>query len=172
MQWQDLSFERAEWRIPQTKSDRPHLLPLPQPLVSLLRQLPRMDGGPYVLPGRDGHGHLVNVKRAWERIRTHAALPDVRIHDLRRTVGSWLAGGGESLALIPGEIVLWWTRGAGHQECDNSEICLHCDWPPILDGTMDGPRINHSRLRQNSLIWPCHRPKHPGPGIPTTVLSF
>ena len=100
MQWQDLSLERAEWRIPQTKAGRPHLLPLPQPLVALLRQLPRMASCPYVFPGRSGQGHLVNVDRAWERIRTKARIPDVRIHDLRRTVGSWLAGSGESLPMI------------------------------------------------------------------------
>jgi len=100
MQWQDLSLERAEWRIPQTKAGRPHLLPLPRPLVAVLRRLPRMAGCPYVFPGRNGHGHLVNVDRAWDRIRTTAGVPDVRIHDLRRTVGSWLAGSGESLPLI------------------------------------------------------------------------
>ena len=100
MQWQDLSLERAEWHIPQTKAGRPHLLPLPRPLVALLKQLPRMDGCPYVFPGRNGHGHVVNVKRAWERIRTKAGIRDVRIHDIRRTVGSWLAGSGESLPLI------------------------------------------------------------------------
>jgi hypothetical protein len=40
------------------------------------------------------------MKRAWDRIRTKAGIPDVRFHDLRRTVGSWLAGSGESLSLI------------------------------------------------------------------------
>ncbi len=87
-------------RVGETKAGRPHLLPLPQPLVALLRQLPRMASCPYVFPGRNGHGHLINVKRAWERIRTKAGIPDVRIHDLRRTVGSWLAGSGESLPMI------------------------------------------------------------------------
>ncbi len=100
MQWQDLSLERAEWRIPQTKAGRPHLLPLPRPLVALLRQLPRMASCPYVFPGRNGREPLVNINRAWDRIRTKAGIPDVRIHDLRRTVGSWLAGSGESLTLI------------------------------------------------------------------------
>ena len=48
----------------------------------------------------DGVGHLQNMKRAWDRIRVKAGIPDVRFHDLRRTVGSWLAASGESLHLI------------------------------------------------------------------------
>jgi integrase len=35
-----------------------------------------------------------------DRIRLMAGMQDVRFHDLRRTVGSWLAGSGESLQLI------------------------------------------------------------------------
>src|SRR5437870_2504963 len=82
-------------RIPQTNADRRHLLPLPAPLVTVLEALPRVDGNRYVFVGRDDTGHLVDLKRAWDRIRDEAGIPDVRIHDLRRTVGSWLAGSGE-----------------------------------------------------------------------------
>jgi len=100
MRWDDVSLPRAEWRIPQTKSGRPHLLPLSNPLVTMLRSLPREDGTPYVFPGHNGVGHLQNIKRAWDRIRFEAGIQDVRFHDLRRTVGSWLVGSGESLPLI------------------------------------------------------------------------
>jgi len=100
MRWDEVSLTRAEWRIPHTKAGRPHLLPVPHALVSLLRSLPKVDGNPYVFPGQDGVGHLQNMKRAWDRIRVKAGIRDVRFHDLRRTVGSWLAGSGESLHLI------------------------------------------------------------------------
>lgn len=100
MRWEHVSLSRAEWRIPHTKAGRPHLLPLPNPLVALLSSLPRVDGVPYVFPGQNGVGHVQNIKRAWDRIRVRAGIQDVRFHDLRRTVGSWLAGSGESLQLI------------------------------------------------------------------------
>jgi integrase len=100
MRWDDVSLTRAEWRIPQTKAGRPHRLPLPAPLVVLLRSLPRAEGIPFVFPGHNGAGPIQNIKRAWDRIRVKAGMPDVRFHDLRRTVGSWLAGSGESLSLI------------------------------------------------------------------------
>jgi integrase len=100
MRWDDLSLERAEWRIPLTKAGRPHVLPLVSPLLSLLKQLPRQSGNSYVFSGQNGVGHRVNMKRAWQRIQIKAQISDVRIHDLRRTVGSWLASSGESLSLI------------------------------------------------------------------------
>jgi integrase len=100
MRWDDVSLTRAEWRIPHTKVGRPHLLPVPHALVVLLRNLPRVEGNPYVFVGQHGVGHLHDMKRAWDRIRIKAGIRDVRFHDLRRTVGSWLAGSGESLHLI------------------------------------------------------------------------
>jgi len=100
MQWADLDFPQALWRIPQTKANWPHYLPLPQPVVTMLHALPRLSGCPYVFPGRDGQKHLVNLAKAWTRIRVRAGIEDVRIHDLRRTLGSWLAASGASLPLI------------------------------------------------------------------------
>lgn len=100
MQWDEVSLSRAEWRIPHTKAGRPHLLPVPHALIATLRSLPRVEGNPYVFVGQNGAGHLHDMKRAWNRIRVKAGIHDVRFHDLRRTVGSWLAGSGESLHLI------------------------------------------------------------------------
>lgn len=100
MQWADLDLKQAIWRIPETKAGRPHTLPLARPVMKLLRLLPRQSGSPFVFPGRKPGAPLVNVSKAWRRIRTVAKLEDVRIHDLRRTLGSWLVASGESLTLI------------------------------------------------------------------------
>lgn len=43
---------------------------------------------------------MVNLNDAWNRIRAAAGLNDLRIHDLRRTVGSWLVRDGASLHLV------------------------------------------------------------------------
>lgn len=100
MQWADLDLNQATWRIPETKAGRPHTLPLAKPVLKLLGLLPRQSGSPFVFPGRKPGTHLVNVSKAWGRIRKVAKLDDVRIHDLRRTLGSWLVASGESLSLI------------------------------------------------------------------------
>ncbi len=66
---------------------------------------------PYILVGRGRRGataaekaqtptHLVNISKPWGHVRQAAGVEDVRLHDLRRTVGSWLAQSGNSLHLI------------------------------------------------------------------------
>lgn len=98
--WENVDLERRELRIPDTKAGRVHYLPLSQPAIEILNNLPRMKGNPYVLPGLKEKSHLVNIDKPWRRIRKAAGVEDVRLHDLRRTVGSWLAQSGNSLHLI------------------------------------------------------------------------
>ena len=99
-QWADLDWSRAELRLPDTKAGRVHYIPLSAPALTLLREIPREDGNPYILPGKLSGAHLVNISKPWGRVRAAAGVEDVRLHDLRRTVGSWLAQAGNSLHLI------------------------------------------------------------------------
>jgi integrase len=123
MRWEDINLGRAEWRIPHTKADRPHILPLVKPLLIMLQQLPRATENLYVFSGRNGSGHRVNMKRAWKRIRTKAGVTDVRFHDLRRTIGSWLASSGESLQLI-GKVL-------NHSSVSTTAIYARLDMNPV-----------------------------------------
>jgi integrase len=68
--------------------------------MAILRDLPRLENNPYILPGHIHGRSLVNINKPWTRIRKAAGVEDVRLHDLRRTVGSWLAQAGNSLHLI------------------------------------------------------------------------
>lgn len=100
MQWTDLDIQQSLWSIPTTKAGRPHVIPIPVPVMKELTRLPRLANNPYVFVGRWGKGHLVNITKPWTRIKQVAGLHDVRIHDLRRTLGSWLVAQGHSLPLI------------------------------------------------------------------------
>ena len=98
--WEDVDFERRELCLPETKAGRVHYVPLSEPAMTLLADMPRLAGNPYILPGLKQGAHLVNINKSWRRIRQAAGVEDVRLHDLRRTVGSWLAQAGNSLHLI------------------------------------------------------------------------
>ncbi len=100
MRREDIDFEVPEWRIPDTKAGRIHFLPLTEGAVEVIESLPRVVGNPYVIVGRNGKGHLKEPAKAWQRIRERTKLKDVRLHDLRRTVGSYMAMSGASLPLI------------------------------------------------------------------------
>ncbi len=102
LEWDDVDLARSQVTIPahRNKSNKPHYVQLSAPAVKLLNELPRQEGNPYVIPGAKPGQHLVNIEKIWQRVRKEAGVEDVRLHDLRRTVGSWLAQSGNSLHLI------------------------------------------------------------------------
>lgn len=99
-QWNQIDWDAEEITIEDTKNGRPLHLPLSSAAIQVLRQVPRDADNPFIFPGREDGQHLVNIDKAWRRIRKAAKVEDVRLHDLRRTVGSWLAQSGNSLHLI------------------------------------------------------------------------
>ena len=43
---------------------------------------------------------MVNIDKPWGRIRRAAGVTDLRLHDLRRTVGSWMSQEGIDLNTV------------------------------------------------------------------------
>jgi integrase len=101
LRWEHVDFDNRLLRIPDTKSGGGRSVPLTDAAVQLLEGLPRATG-PFVFPGRYSGKHLSisSVNRAWRRVRKAANVEDVTIHDLRRSVGSWLAMQGVGLPII------------------------------------------------------------------------
>jgi integrase len=101
MAWQDVDLNLAYWRIPETKSGIPVVVPLVPAAVAILRKrLDSANGEPWVFPTSSRTGHLTEPKAAWKRLLARAGLTDLRLHDLRRSLGSWQAMGGSSLTVI------------------------------------------------------------------------
>jgi integrase len=103
MRWDDLLLdaETPIWHIPETKNGHAVVVPLVPAVVGILnRRRESASGAEWVFPGRYGHGHLFNPNKAWKRICTRAGLADLRPHDLRRSLGSWMAGQNVSLTII------------------------------------------------------------------------
>lgn len=123
MKWEDLDLHQGVWRIPETKSGKALILPLPRPVLKLFHSLPHFDENPHVFPGRKQNAHLVNVDKNWREIRKRAGLSDVTVHDLRRTTASWLAGAGQSLPMI-GRIL-------GHSEPRATAVYAHLSLEPV-----------------------------------------
>jgi integrase len=100
MRWDEIDLERAIWRIPETKSGDSHLVPLVPSAVEILEARQQDSDNEWVFPGPGKTGHLVEIKSAWSRVLKRAEIKDLRLHDLRRTLGSWQAAQGASLAII------------------------------------------------------------------------
>jgi integrase len=99
--WEDIDFAIGLWRIPETKSGQPVVVPLVAAVVEILRMRHlAAAGSPWVFPSRGKTGHIVEPKAAWARIIKRAGLSDVRPHDLRRSLGSWMAMTGAGLPVV------------------------------------------------------------------------
>src|SRR3546814_8414248 len=68
--------------------------------LAILAALPEQEGNPYYFPGRRKGKHLANIDGRWQEIRAAAKCDGLRLHDLRRTVGSWLSAAGVDLNTI------------------------------------------------------------------------
>lgn len=148
MRWDQINWERSEWRIPDTKNNDPARIPLIDRAVEILKHRRQQTNSEWVLPSpmsSSKTGHLADPKKAWNRILKRATiylwkqnskissiiekehlketnidrlfkgvevsakkqglklpvgLMDIRLHDIRRTLGSYQAINGASLSII------------------------------------------------------------------------
>ncbi|MBA2654423.1 MAG: tyrosine-type recombinase/integrase [Gammaproteobacteria bacterium] len=100
MRWEQINFQRAEWRIPETKNGEPQIITLSDEALNILTARKLTAKNQFVFPSNGMHGHITEPKKGWQRILARAGIENLRIHDLRRTLGSWQAKTGASLAII------------------------------------------------------------------------
>ncbi len=127
MRWEDISFERAEWRIEETKNDTPQTVTLSPEAVEILCNRKPAKPTEFVFPSErsSASGHLQNPQKAWKRVLDRAGLSNLRIHDLRRTLGSWQAKQGASLAIIG--------KSLNHKNQSTTAIYARLDLDPVRD---------------------------------------
>ncbi|MEO5930247.1 MAG: site-specific integrase, partial [Candidatus Kapaibacterium sp.] len=122
MRWDQISFERKEWRIPRTKNDEPQTVPLGEETIQVLNG--RKDNvSDFVFPGPGKKGYMAESRRGWKRILQRADIQDLRIHDLRRTLGSWQAKTGASLVIIG--------KSLNHKSLTATQIYSRLDLDPV-----------------------------------------
>jgi len=98
--WDNVDWDMGTLYVGLTKNGEPLLSPLSDLALERLRMIPRTSANPYIICGRDRDTHHKGLQAILKRIKRRSGLTNIRIHDLRRTVGSWLAQSGVSLHLI------------------------------------------------------------------------
>lgn len=114
MQWSHVDFDQAVWRIPDTKNGSPHRVVLSPEMMEILKRRRKTARSLFVFPGSGQTGHLVDIKRAWMRLLDRAGIEDLRVHDLRRTFGSWMLADGQSLSVIG--------KALGHKDIQSTMV--------------------------------------------------
>jgi len=125
MQWSQINFDRAEWRIPTTKNGEPQTITLTAEALEILRNRKPENADPWVFSGTGATGHIVEPKKAWKRLLERADIDDLRIHDLRRTLGSWQAKTGASLAIVG--------KSLNHKSPSTTAIYARLDLDPVRE---------------------------------------
>ena len=108
----------AEPREPKQEEGAPRPGPTDRP--GLADGLQEHEQHPQVVASQR---HLEEPKKAWQRIRERANTKDVRIHDLRRTLGSWLAASGYGLPMIG--------RVLNHSQPSATAVYARLDLEPV-----------------------------------------
>ena len=123
MRWSDVDLSSGTWTIPaeHSKNGVSITVPLVEEAVKRLkrRKSEALPGAVYVFPASGAAGHIINPWEAWDRIRTAAKIPDITMHDLRRTCGSYLAAAGVPLPVIG--------KALGHRSQQSTAIYARLD---------------------------------------------
>jgi integrase len=133
MQWSNMDRSdpaKPQWRIPSedSKNKEPMKVAIVEPVISILNRRRENVTGNYVFPAKRSGSktpHITEPKKAWATICKRADLQDVRIHDLRRTLGSWQALLGSSLQVIG--------KSLGHKSMQSTEIYARLDQDPVTN---------------------------------------
>ncbi|MCL4486329.1 MAG: site-specific integrase [Nitrospirae bacterium] len=124
MRWRDIDLPAGTWTVPgeNSKNGSPMTVILPPEAVEILRNR-KGNGSLFVFEGDGKSGHIVEPKGAWERILKRSGLENVRIHDLRRTLGSWMTIQGTSLSITG--------RALGHKTSQATSVYARLNLDPV-----------------------------------------
>jgi integrase len=122
LRWEHVDFQNGVLRLPDSKTGAKPIY-LSDPALHLLRNVPRLQNNPHVIPGKNAGARLINLQKPWRRLRAKAGLNDARIHDLRHSFASVAAGRGMSLPVI-GKLL-------GHTQASTTQRYAHLAIDPV-----------------------------------------
>lgn len=124
MNWQSIDFKNKIWYIRETKNGEPLTVPLVEQVIKILLKLRENSSSEWVFPSKSSQsGHYEEPKRAFKSILKEAGIENFRIHDLRRTLGSYEAITGTSLPIIG--------KSLGHKSSQSTEIYARLSLDPV-----------------------------------------
>ena len=124
--WEEVDLDHHCLRLQDSKTGK-KLVYLSSTAIDLFKIIPREADNPYMICGKKDKSHLINLQKPWRRIRKHADLGDVRLHDLRHTFASIAASNGLSLPII-GALL-------GHKQTQTTARYAHLIGQPLLEAS-------------------------------------
>ena len=143
--WADIDFTLGQWTIPgeQSKNGQALTVELVPKAIKILRaRKARTNGSPWVFPSSESaSGHTIDFKNQYKRILKRAGLAgEIRMHDLRRTCGSYQAIAGASLPVIGASL--------GHANAASTEIYARMHNAAVRQSLLDGAAVMERMQRK------------------------
>ncbi|WP_375287070.1 tyrosine-type recombinase/integrase [Sphingomonas sp.] len=122
--WCDVDLQGKVWHLPSSKTGKRDVL-LPDEAIAVLRQVPRFDDCPYIVPNPKTLEPFTSFFNSWDTARRRAGLPELRVHDLRHSAASNLVNSGHSLFIV--------AKILGHAQTRTTERYAHADRGVLLN---------------------------------------
>jgi integrase len=99
--WEHVDLKNKVWLIPDTKNGTEQKILLTNDEHSILaRRHANRTRSEWVFPSDSATGYLLSPKKGWTSLLKEARIKDLHMHDLRRSLGSYMAMAGVSLSVI------------------------------------------------------------------------
>ncbi len=127
LRWDEVDLEARELRLPDTKVG-PRTIALSREAAEVLAAVPRVEGNPFVIPGKVRGRPMRNLNDPWDEVCRRAGLKDVRLHDCRHSFASRALALGESLPMIG--------RLLGHTQVETTARYAHLAKDSVHDSAV------------------------------------
>lgn len=104
MRLADLDLSGGLWLIPDTKQGEQTEVALPLAAAAILDRRQKAAAGQFVFPARSKSGHLETYRKAWQNLCEAAGIQDLRLHDLRRSLASFLQEADVGVAVVAAQL--------------------------------------------------------------------
>ena len=126
--WDNLDLGNGFLYIPDTKNGEPMEVPLVDEAITLFKEMKEAATSEWLFPSATSKsGHLEEPKKMWAALLARAGIENLRIHDLRRTLGSYLAMTGAPLLDI--------SKALGHKSTQSTLIYAQLASATVRKGT-------------------------------------
>ena len=140
MSWDHIDLTNRIWHIPKTKNGLALDVPLIDEAVDLLQRIKSETNSEWVFPSDSKTGHYEEPKKAWATLLKKLNIKDLRIHDLRRTMGSYEAMADVNLPLI--------SRTLGHKSFQSTQIYARMNVESVRDAMTKAVNLMNSRANK------------------------
>lgn len=134
MEWSEIDFTNKKWRIPEQKNGESQTIPLTDFACDILQERQKKKFNDFVFGSKLGtKGYLVEPKKGYHTILKKAEIKNLKLHDLRRTLGSLLASIGTSSHII--------SKTLGHKSSKATDIYARMNLDPVREAVEKATKV-------------------------------